>query len=180
MKNFLKNIAYDFGYIFTNYFIAYIPFWSIRKLLYKAEGMKIGRGSRINMRCIVMAPYRITIGSNTLINEFCVLDGRGKLNIGNDTSVSMYAKVYTATHKSYSESFEYITKQTVIKDNCWIGASAVVMPGSVIEDFTIISVNSVFKGESKCGEIWMGIPAKKVRKRQTMDKYKLKNNIWWR
>ena len=163
----LKNILYDLGYMFTNYFVAYIPSWIIRKSLYRLLGMHIGKGSRINMRCIIMAPYRICIGENTIINEFCLLDGRGGLTIGNNTSISMYAKIYTATHKSYSEEFEYIT-------------NAVVMPGSIVEDFNIISVNSVFKGKTKPNEMWRGNPATYFKNRDVKSKYTLKNKMWWR
>ena len=38
--------------MFINYFVAYIPSWTIRKLFYRAVGMKIGKGSRIKQVCI--------------------------------------------------------------------------------------------------------------------------------
>ena len=56
--NKIKKVIYDLQYIFVNYFIAYIPFWAIRKIMYKIFGLKIGKGSRINMRCILMSYYR--------------------------------------------------------------------------------------------------------------------------
>ena len=42
-----KKCIYDIVFCFTNYFIAYIPAWFIRRLLYMALGMKIGKKSRI-------------------------------------------------------------------------------------------------------------------------------------
>ena len=102
----IKTLAYDGLYVVINYFISYIPFWTIRKLLYKLCGLKIGRGSRINMRCILFEPWNISIGNNTIINEFCLLDGRGKLSIGDNCSISMYSIIYTASHYSNSIKFD--------------------------------------------------------------------------
>ncbi len=73
----LKVLVYDFVYIFINYFVAGIPCWSIRKMLYKLFGMKIGKGSRINMKCFVIEPWNVKIGENSIINEVCLIDGRG-------------------------------------------------------------------------------------------------------
>ena len=52
----LKSLVRDCIYLFVNYFIAYIPVWHLRKLLYLALGMKIGKGSRICMKCTIMSP----------------------------------------------------------------------------------------------------------------------------
>ena len=112
---FAKNIYFrilhfihnDVEYIFLNYFVAYIPLWTVRRFLYKIFGMKIGKKSRIAMRAVVFKPRGIEIGERNVINEFVLLDGRSGLKIGNDNSISMFAKIYTGTHNSHSDSFEY-------------------------------------------------------------------------
>ena len=124
----------DIFYIILNYFVAYIPFWNIRKILYRLFGMEIGKNSRVAMRCIVMGQkgcHGICIGENNVINEYVLLDGRSGLLIGNNNSISMFAKIYTGTHKTHSNQFEYIGKRTFIGNNCWIGAAAVILPGGV-------------------------------------------------
>ena len=123
--------------------------------------MKIGKGSRINMKCIVFSPWKIRIGCNTMINEYTLLDGRGGLRIGDSCSLSMWSVIYTASHVSKSKEFQYYSKPTEIKNCCWIGTRAVVMPGSIIEDRVIISVNSVFKGTSETDCVYVGNPAEK-------------------
>lgn len=69
----LSNLVY----IFCNYFVAYIPCWTVRKFFYRCLGMKLGRGTRINMRCVIMTPWKIKIGENTMINEYALIDGGG-------------------------------------------------------------------------------------------------------
>lgn len=166
MRKKLKILLCDIDYIFLNYFVANIPCWYIRKILYLLHGMKIGAHSRINMKCIVYAPWKISIGSNTIVNEYALLDGRGRLYIKDNVSISMYSMLYSASHYSWSSTFEYYTKETVVGSGCWIGAKAIVLPGSKLEENTIIGANSVIKGVTVANGIYCGNPAKYSSERQ--------------
>lgn len=154
-KRKLGNFIYDdMFYMIINYFVAYIPFWNIRKQIYKLFGMKIGKGSRIAMRCIVLGQkgcHGIEIGEDNVINEYCLLDGRSGLIIGNSNSISMYAKIYSGTHRTNSDTFEYIGRPTKILNNTWIGTNAIILPGSIIDDFSVISASSLFNGKTERG-----------------------------
>ena len=131
------------------------------------------------MGAILMKPSGISIGENTIINQYVLLDGRSGLTIGNNNSISMFAKIYTGTHKSYSDNFEYYGKCTKICDNCWIGTSSIIMPGSELKDFTILSVNSLYKGISSEKDILVGNPANAIRKRDINNKYKIEYKAWF-
>lgn len=168
--NFIIN---DIEYIVLNYFVAYIPLWTVRKFLYRICGMKIGKKSRIAMRALVFKPQGIEIGERNVINEFVLLDGRSGLKIGSDNSISMFAKLYSGTHDSNSDTFEYRGRCTTLCDNCWIGTSAIIMPGSKVSDFAIISANSLFKGVAVEKGIYQGVPATYIRQRNITAKYQL-------
>lgn len=176
----LKTFFRDFIYIFLNYFIAYIPVWHIRKPLYRLFGMKIKKGSRINMRCIIMSPWNIEIGQNTMVNEYSILDGRGGLTIADSCSVSMRSIIYTGSHKTFTSSFEYFSKPVYIGNCCWLGAQSVILPGSYLEDRTIISANSVYKGHSEINGIYGGNPAQYLRKRTVEHNYSQENIAFFR
>lgn len=169
----IKRLKGGLGYIFINCFIGHFPIWNVRKALYKLLGMKIGKNSRINMGCIVMKPWKITIGDNSMINENAILDGRGGLIIGDSCSISMCSILYTASHYANSASFEWYSKPTIIGDCVWIGAGAIILPGSELMDYTIIGANSTFKGISEYNGIYIGVPAVKIRERKLSKKYKL-------
>lgn len=171
----IKKLIYDLLLVFLNYFVARIPCWHIRKLFYFIFGLKIGKGSRINQRVFLYNPWRIKIGSNTIVNSFAILDGRGGLTIGNNTSVSMRAVLYTASHKTYSDTFEYFEKPTVVEDCCWICTNAIILPGSQIKNLAVIGANSVFKGTAEEKTIYAGSPAKPVRDRDIDGLYEIKN-----
>ena len=170
----------DISYIFFNYFVAYIPAWRMRKFFYLCGGMKIGKGSRIAMRCIVMRPSGIVIGRNNVINEYAILDGRYGLKIGDNNSISMHSKLYSVSHYSWSETFEANVKPTLIKDNCWIGVGAVILPGSVLEDKVVVGANSVLKGQAEENSIYVGNPGVKIKDRNLEKKYELHYRSWFR
>lgn len=101
-------------YIFYNYIVAYIPSWTLRKCFYILGGMKIGKGSRIYMKCKVRSPWNIRIGNNTIINEECYLDGRGSLIIGNNVSISYYTVIITASHELLQQAMIHGLKNLII------------------------------------------------------------------
>lgn len=172
LRDCLIQLLYDLQYLLANYFIAYLPCWTLRKLLYRAIGMKIGKGSRIAMRCVVLSPHKIRLGRGNVINEFALLDGRAGLELGDNNSVSMYAKLYTGTHQSHSDTFAYRGKPTRLADNCWIGTAAIVMPGSQICDFAIVGANSLFPGGvAQEKGIYQGVPAQYIKPRCIEKKY---------
>lgn len=67
--NFKGRIKGDLVYFILNSFVCYIPFWFIRKFLYKLFGLKILNDSRIAIKTIVISPKKISIGKRTIINE---------------------------------------------------------------------------------------------------------------
>ena len=167
----IKALAGALVYIFLNYFVANIPCWHIRKLFYVIFGMKIGKGSRLNMKVLVWAPWKIQIGKGTIVNEYAMLDGRGGLTIGNGTSIAMWAVIYSSSHYADSDTFEYYEKPTLIGSSCWICARSIILPGSEIGDRAIISANSVFKGKAENAGIYGGNPCRFLRNRKVEKNY---------
>ena len=168
----IKSFAGALIYIFTNYFVANIPCWHLRKFFYLLFGMKIGKGSRLNMKVLVWAPWKIQIGEDTVVNEYALLDGRGGLSIGNGTAIAMWATRYSSSHYSDSDTFEYYTKPTVIGNCCWICARSIILPGSEILDRAIIGANSVFKGKTEAAGIYVGNPCQFIRRRKVENNYR--------
>lgn len=158
----MKSFVYDILYFFLNHVVNHIPTWTVRKAIYCLCGLKIGRGSRINMGCMLMNPWGIKIGENTLINENCLLDGRGGLVLGDNCSVSMGCYIYSATHYLNSDSFEFRKRRTIIGNGVWIGSKAIINAGSCIENFCMIGTNSSTSSQEKYTEkgVYVGVPAK--------------------
>lgn len=171
---YIKNIFMEFIYVFYNNFVCYIPSWSIRKVLYRLGGMKIGKHSRICMKTVVIKPWRISIGERTIINEHCHLDGRGGITIGNDSSISIYSILLTGTHDS--NTFGYVEKPITIGDKVWVCAGSIVCPGCELKDKVLIGAGSTLKaGVYSEDYFYSGVPAVFVRKRNAEN---YKQSIW--
>lgn len=106
--------------------------------------MKIGPKARIGINTVIISPKGITIGCRSVINDHCVLDGSGGITIKNDVSISAFTKIYSCTHKTDSDFFEYITNPIIIKNNVWIAANAMILDGSILNEFSVIGANSCF------------------------------------
>ena len=50
-----------------------------------------------------------------------------------------------------------------IGSNVWVGAGCVLLPGTVIGDDSVIAAGSVVRGTVPAGEIWGGVPARKLK-----------------
>lgn len=167
MKRILKSFANEMLFMFTNYIICYIPLWTIRKLLYRLCGMKIGKGSRIMMHVRIYAPHKIVIGERSVINEWCYLDGRGGITVGNDVTIATFSKLITAAHSVDDEKFAYYSLPILLKDNVAVFSDSLVLGGATINEGCVISAKSlVRKGDYSKRGIYAGNPAKFIRDRK--------------
>lgn len=180
IKRISWQILNDFKYIFLNYLVSNIPCWHIRRFFLECFGMKIGRQSRIHMKCTIVHPKGIEIGDRTTINEHCYLDGRGGLKIGNDSSISIFSMLITGSHDKKSSDFAYVPGKIEIGDNVWLGARAIILQNSIIHNKTVIGAGSVFKGTSEENTVYYGIPAKKVGNRELREEYHLTYRSYFR
>ncbi len=74
--------------------VGFIPSHSVRRILYKIFGIKIGSGSKIHMWASFFKPSGISIGEDTLIGDHCFLDGRSSLKIGSHTDIASQGWIY--------------------------------------------------------------------------------------
>lgn len=177
MKNTLKR---DVVYMIMNHFITHIPSWTIRKLLYRAFGMCIGKGARIAMGVKVLSPKGITIGNNTIINDDCYLDGRGGLQIGSNCSISYRTTIISASHKLDSKSFEYYEASVLIEDNVWIGVNATILDGSFIASGCVLGACAILKGKTEKNGVYLGNPATRKKERKILPETDIKYNAFFR
>lgn len=174
------RIGIDLQYVFLNIVVSYIPSWTLRRLLYRGAGMKIGQGARIGIGTQVVAPERITLGVRSVVNERCYLDGRGGLSIGTDSSISMNSTILTGSHDMKDAQFGYREGRVSIGDRVWVGAGAIVLDASVLEDEVVLSAGSVLKGTAKEGFVYRGVPAIRVGSRELKGSYLLEYRPFFR
>ncbi len=93
----------------------------------------------------------------------------GTIRIGAGSAVAANSVLIAANHmiKPGEPKFKVKWDETKsgidIGSNVWIGAGCVLLPGTVIGDESVIAAGSVVRGIVPAGEIWGGVPARKLK-----------------
>jgi maltose O-acetyltransferase len=118
-------------------------------------------------------------GKNTVVNFGCYLDNRRKIVIGNNVGIAHNAKIYTLGHDIDDPKFKTKGKSVIIKDNVFLFANVLIMPGITIGEGAIILAGSVVTHDIPSYEVWGGNPARKIRMRNKNIDYKNNYNYWF-
>jgi len=150
--------------------------------LYDVEKIEIGDNSRIDDFCVVSG--KITIGENVHITPMCLVAGGKKGIIFEDfTTIAYGVQIFTQSDDYSGETMTNSTvfkkykneykKKIIIKKYSIIGAGSIIMPGVILKKGTSIGAKSLVLKDTKSWNIYIGSPAKKLKKRKK-DLLKLK------
>lgn len=136
--------------------------------LYSLYGTVLLRKRIIAFGFFSVGDFRnIKVGSNCRINKQVYLLGRNKIEIGNNVVFS--ARVMVLDSGLDVERF-IIGKDSVhtnsyvkIKDNVWIGAGAIILPGVTIESNSVVAAGSVVTKDVNSFTLVGGNPAKRIK-----------------
>lgn len=106
---------------------------------------------------------KTVLGNNVHFNGMRII-GHGKVIIGDNFHSGQDCVIISESHNfegkllPYDETF--ISKETIIEDNVWLGHGVLILPGAHIGEGAIIQAGAVVTGKiEKCG-IAGGNPAK--------------------
>lgn len=114
---------------------------------------------------------RFIVGNNLFIGHHSeIYPGEHNLLIGNNVMISQYVLIIGQNHGHSSIKIpmvqqKQISKQIVIKDDVWIGAHSIILPGVTINKGAIIGAGSVVTRDVKAYSIVGGTPAKFIKYR---------------
>lgn len=104
------------------------------------------------------------IGYNCWIGQNSILNSTEKLTIGNNVRIGTQSQLWT--HVASGELLEgctlYGNKELVLKDDVWIVGGAVISPGLVLSEKSIVMTGSVLTKNTEKGHTYAGVPAKDV------------------
>ncbi|MEI6946692.1 acyltransferase [Paraflavisolibacter sp. H34] len=167
---------------------------NFRKLWLSCFGMKIGKGtilSRVHVtwphqvligrKCLfeknVYLKYdgiwqpgpSITIGNNVFIGSGCEFNIKLGILVGNDSLIASGCRFIDHDHGIGLGELMRIQegpgKPIRIGNDVWIGCNAVVLKGVEIGDGAVVAAGAVITKSIGPGEIWAGVPAKKIGQR---------------
>ena len=162
---------------------------SIARNVRMEKGVTLGYGSHI------CASF---IGKHTYINKYCLID-KNTVSIGRFCSIAYNVKIglgnhpinWVSTHPfSYDKKYKFIKEnrsfagevkgKTIIGNDVWIGANAIILAGVKVGDGAIIGANSFVSEDVMPYAIVIGTPAKEIRKRFDDNIIKKLLDIkWW-
>jgi putative colanic acid biosynthesis acetyltransferase WcaF len=146
--------------------MAVFPLSGVRCRLLRLFGARIGCGVVIKPGVRVKYPWLLSCGDHCWFGEDCWIDNLAPVHLGNSVCISQGAYLCTGNHDWSDPAFALIVRQILIEDGAWIGARAVVGPGTQIGECAVVTAGSVVARRIPAFEIHGGNPAVFLRKRQ--------------
>lgn len=159
----LHVILYKFKYKGIGF-----PFFKYSKVYIRnKKNIKFGNYNTIAFGAFV-SPIELSTGNNVWIGNNCFLCG--KVEIGNDVMIGPNVSIPGAEHNHEKIDLPMrkqgnTIKGTIIGNDVWIGANAVILDGIKIGEGSIIAAGSVVTKDVEPYSMVAGVPAKLVKKR---------------
>jgi acetyltransferase-like isoleucine patch superfamily enzyme len=132
----------------------------------------LGASAYLNEGCVIQVENaRFSIGENSFLNDECMIIALANIMIGKNVMVGPRCCFVSANH-----NFEDLKTPMVLQgykavgievgDDVWIGINSTITDGVKIGSGSIVAAGSVVTKDIGEYEIWGGVPAKFIRKRE--------------
>lgn len=149
--------------------LGYVPSHVFRQILFRLNGVKLGRKSTIHIGARLYQPKNISIGEDTIIGDHATLDGRNKLTIGDHVDIATGVMIFNGEHDIHSATFEPITAPVAIGDYAFIGPRAIILPGVKVGRGAIVAAGAVVTKDVPEKTIVAGVPAQEIGQRRVKE-----------
>ncbi len=112
----------------------------------------------------------LTLGDRSVVSTGVnIRAAGGQITIGDDSGVAQGCVLVAANHqlqpgwKRFRTPWDEDRCGVELGNNVWVGALSVLLPGTKIGDNAVIAAGSVVRGNVPAGELWGGIPARKLK-----------------
>ncbi len=111
-------------------------------------GSNIYTGEKVffNFNCVVLDVMKVVIGSRTLLGP----------------NVQVYTATHPFDHRERAAGLEF-AKPVVIGEDVWIGGGAIICPGVIIGDRSVIGAGSVVTKDIPADVLAVGNPCRVIR-----------------
>lgn len=164
VKNKLKRLLWNLTWFLLCRFSP-VPFHSWRCFILKLFGAKLGRSNFIYPNIKIWAPWLLETDDVATIGPRVEIYNPGGVFIGDHVILSQDAYICGATHDYNTKDFTYISKKITINQYAWICAKAVVLPGVVCHEGSVLGAGSIASKHLEPWSVYSGNPAIKVKER---------------
>ena len=122
---------------------------------------------------IYAAPYSegraIVLGDRVFLGRYCEFNVTGSVTIGDDALIASGCKFIDHDHGiapgTPMNAQPGVTLPIVLEPNVWLGVNVIVLKGVRIGEGAIVGAGAVVTKSVPPGEIWGGVPARKIGER---------------
>jgi maltose O-acetyltransferase len=139
----------------------------IRIALLRRLAAGCGRDINVLGGAEIGSPHNLTIGDNSAIGLGCYLSCLDKVTIGDRVLMGPSVMIYTSNHVWNPEALTYFRQgetlaPVTIKDDAWIGARSIILPGVVIGKGCTVAAGAVVTRSTADYSIVAGVPAAQI------------------
>lgn len=136
----------------------------IRVAALRMSGASIAPGASVHGGGYISDPRNLVMGRGSFINRNCYLDLSAPLIIEDGVTIGHGVTFITIEHRGLPrqrgvDTFRPIT----LKERCWIGANATVLPGVTIGSQAVVAAGALITRDVEPGSVVGGVPARVIR-----------------
>lgn len=143
-----------------------IPFGSpVRDRILSRLFGSIGEGNVIKGNFLCNFGFNITMGDGCYINHGVIILDSFPVVLGNNVFLAPGVIISAVTHPLLAKDRrQLLGKTTVLEDDVWVGAGAVILPGVTVHKGAVIGAGAVVTSDVPENTVVAGVPAKEIRK----------------
>lgn len=138
----------------------------LRWRLLRAVGMDTER-CHVSPGVVFDRPENVTLGRNAWVQEGVRFAGPGRVVLGRNVGVATGVLFLTASHAIGDERRRahpnLVSQQITVGDGCWIGARAIILPGTRVGSGCVIGAGAVVTKDCDPNGLYVGVPARRIR-----------------
>ena len=137
----------------------WIPSSALRVGLLRLFGATVGRGVTIKPSVQIKYPWHLSIADHCWIGEHVWIDNLTTVRLESHVCLSQGAYLCTGNHDWTDPNFGLIIAPIRLSEASWVGAKAILAPGTVLGVGAVASAGAVVSGLIPDFAIYTGNPA---------------------
>ncbi|WP_242384813.1 acyltransferase [Enterococcus faecalis] len=166
-------IFYLTNHIYIPYRLKYLEYIyrKLRENIAKHLFSSVGKDVVIRPQVKLSYIDKISIGDRSSIGDKSTIVASGKVHIGKNVMMGPEVMIYSQNHEVTKRGTrlidgKIIQKEVLIKDDVWIGARTIILPGAIISEGTVIAAGTVVPGKKFPPNVVLGgNPARVIKNR---------------